>query len=281
MVDENDRVSRNELPIGAFSRASSISVRTLRNYHESGLLVPASVDPRTGYRCYTVDQLADALVIVRLRALDVPLADVHRVLEARDPDVTSEVLREHERRMLAKLGEVERIVHELRFGLPATSTPVHVVDSDPLVVLEIHRATPSADLWSWIEQAADRLCSVAGARRRATEPIGALYTPALEDDTIEDVTVFVVIDEPFLVPASPDGCRIGEVPARRWASLVHRGGFDSIGDTYRILGAWVGRNAVPRTDTRILERYPLLDAAAGGDAADRDATIELRWPIEM
>lgn len=61
----------DRLSIGAFSRASSISVRTLRDYHKLGLLVPASIDPSTGYRAYTVDQLADALAIVRLRALDV------------------------------------------------------------------------------------------------------------------------------------------------------------------------------------------------------------------
>ena len=55
------------MPIGMFSRASSLSIKSLRAHHESGLLVPASIDPQTGYRAYTVDQLADAAVIVRLR----------------------------------------------------------------------------------------------------------------------------------------------------------------------------------------------------------------------
>jgi DNA-binding transcriptional MerR regulator len=273
-------VSRGVLSIGAFSRASSISVRTLRNYHESGLLVPASVDQRTGYRCYTVDQLADALVIVRLRALDVPLADVHRILRARDPDVTATILRAHEQRMLTKLEEVERIVGELRDGLPATSAPVRVVDSDPLLVVEVHSATPSATLWDWIEHAAGRLCALAGEHRRADEPVGALYTPALDDESIEAVTVFVAIDEPFLVPAGSDGCRIGEVPARRWASLVHTDGFGTVGETYRMLGAWVGSHATPRTDTSILERYPLLRATEHPTATPDDALIEVRWPIE-
>ena len=64
------------LPIGMFSRASSLSIKALRSYHDAGILVPARVDPQTGYRNYTVDQLTDAAVIVRLRALDVPLAQV-------------------------------------------------------------------------------------------------------------------------------------------------------------------------------------------------------------
>ena len=44
-----------------------------RRYHEAGLLVPAEVDPRTGYRSYAVDQLADASVIRQLRQIDLPL----------------------------------------------------------------------------------------------------------------------------------------------------------------------------------------------------------------
>ncbi len=43
----------NGLPIGDFSRATHLSVKTLRYYHRVGLLEPAEVDPDTGYRRYT------------------------------------------------------------------------------------------------------------------------------------------------------------------------------------------------------------------------------------
>ena len=42
------------LPIGMFSRASSLSIKALRAYHDAGILVPARVDPQSGYRSYTV-----------------------------------------------------------------------------------------------------------------------------------------------------------------------------------------------------------------------------------
>jgi hypothetical protein len=48
------------LSIGSFSRATHLTVKTLRHYHEEGLLVPAQVDARTGYRRYTGDQIAVA-----------------------------------------------------------------------------------------------------------------------------------------------------------------------------------------------------------------------------
>jgi DNA-binding transcriptional MerR regulator len=39
-----------ELTIGEFSRMSHLSVKTLRHYHQTGLLEPSSVNPGNGYR---------------------------------------------------------------------------------------------------------------------------------------------------------------------------------------------------------------------------------------
>src|SRR2546427_4599332 len=115
------------LPIGMFSRASLLSIKTLRAYHESGILVPAQVNPQTGYRSYSVDQLADAAIVQRLRALDLPLEQVRAVLDARDPDVTRRILAEHQRDMRERLDETERIVAELQSVVaPTTHTPVHL-----------------------------------------------------------------------------------------------------------------------------------------------------------
>jgi DNA-binding transcriptional MerR regulator len=70
------------LTIGVFSRASSLSIKTLRTNHATGILVPAQVDRFSGYRSHTADQLADAAIIRRLRALHVPLEVVRQVLVA-------------------------------------------------------------------------------------------------------------------------------------------------------------------------------------------------------
>ena len=87
------------------------------------------MDPRTGYHAYTVDQLADAAVVVRLRALDLPLAQVREVLHGRDPELTRRILAGHQVQMQARLDDTERIVAELQSGVaPVTHTPVHVRD---------------------------------------------------------------------------------------------------------------------------------------------------------
>lgn len=52
------------MTIGDFSRANGLSAKTLRFYHQVGLLKPASIDPSNGYRLYDADQIVDAQVSV-------------------------------------------------------------------------------------------------------------------------------------------------------------------------------------------------------------------------
>ena len=49
-----------QLTIGAFARLTHLSVKTLRYYHEVGLLEPAVVDPDSGYRYYRPGQAQSA-----------------------------------------------------------------------------------------------------------------------------------------------------------------------------------------------------------------------------
>lgn len=65
----------DRLTIGEFSRITHLSIRMLRRYHEQDLLVPAEVDPDTGYRYYSPAQIRPALTVRRFRDLDLPLAD--------------------------------------------------------------------------------------------------------------------------------------------------------------------------------------------------------------
>jgi len=68
--------------IGEFARRTGLSERALRLYEGRGLLVPAFVDPDTGYRHYTEEQIAVGLYVAMLRSIEMPLADIQRVIEA-------------------------------------------------------------------------------------------------------------------------------------------------------------------------------------------------------
>src|SRR5882762_5814584 len=66
--------------IGEFAELGGVSAKTLRFYDEIGLLRPASVDARNGYRRYRPQQLEELASILALKNLGVALADVRHLI---------------------------------------------------------------------------------------------------------------------------------------------------------------------------------------------------------
>lgn len=262
------------LRIGPFSRASSLSVKALRFYHERGLLVPSLVDPVTGYRAYAVAQLLDAAVLARLRDLDVPLDRIADVLRARDPEVTERVLADHARRMRDRLAETTRIVAELQRGIdhPSGHTPVHVRQVPHRHALGIDARMAPESFAELLGMTFARLEDVAAALDiTSPAPLGALYRAELADEQEEVTCVLVLPDDN--VPSPPTGTRIVEVPAAAVAVVTHLGSYDTIGDTYRHLGAWVAEHeATAELDVR--EWYLVSPPA---DVAE--LRTEIHWPV--
>lgn len=92
--------------IGKFSRRSGVSVSHLRHYHEAGLLEPAYVDPESGYRYYAAAQSEAAEVIRILRAIDMPVRDIQRLLtDPSEPNIR-EILAKHRARLEQRLTQV-------------------------------------------------------------------------------------------------------------------------------------------------------------------------------
>jgi DNA-binding transcriptional MerR regulator len=72
------------MTIGDFSQRTRLSPKPLRLYGELGLVVPARVDPDSGYRWYAEDQLEPARLVALLRRLDMPLETIARVTQLDD-----------------------------------------------------------------------------------------------------------------------------------------------------------------------------------------------------
>src|ERR1700678_4693407 len=102
------------LSIGDFSRATHMTVKTLRHYHQLGLLEPAEVDPHTGYRRYTAGQIPAAQVIHRFRDLGMPLEEIQGVLSAPDLRTRNERITAHLSRLEEELGRTQSALTSLR-----------------------------------------------------------------------------------------------------------------------------------------------------------------------
>jgi protein phosphatase len=76
------------MSIGEFARQSRLSQKALRLYDELGLLLPARVDPDSGYRSYEIGQLERARLVATLREIGVPLAEI-KVVIGLEPQVAA------------------------------------------------------------------------------------------------------------------------------------------------------------------------------------------------
>lgn len=110
------------LTIGAFAARSGLSVSALRFYDRAGVLVPADVDPASGYRIYEQDQLETATLIRDLRRLEMPLAAIETFLAA-DPETRQKALRAHLDEMTSRVREAEALATRLRARLHRPEGP--------------------------------------------------------------------------------------------------------------------------------------------------------------
>ncbi len=62
--------------IGMFAQMNHVTVKTLRFYEEQGIVIPAHVDEETGYRYYTMGQMADLHQISALKQAGFTLEDI-------------------------------------------------------------------------------------------------------------------------------------------------------------------------------------------------------------
>ncbi len=230
---------RSGLSIGEFSRLTHLSVRTLRRYHEGGLLVPSHVDDLTGYRYYSAAQIPTAQVIHRLRELDVPLPAVRRILDAGDPGARSALVAEHLRRLESELDRTWAAVRSLRRLLAPEPAPVQVeVRSLPATtVAAVEDDVELDDVLGWY----------AGAMAELDATLdGPLGTPGgvYDNALFETGRGHVLVHRPTQDPPSRGRVRPVELPAVELAVATHVGDHDDIDVTYGEVGAWVVANAL-------------------------------------
>lgn len=267
------------LPIGEFSRLTLLPVKTLRHYHDVGVVVPAVVDPATGYRRYALDQVPDAHLVRRLRSLDMPLAQIRTALEAPDDQVRNQVILTFLAGMERRLAEAQLAVGSLRAlleeppGAFAVTQRRFVATPAVAVAAEVERV----QLSDWCAATYPRLYgAVAASGAVPAGPGGGLYPPGFIENGVGRVVAFVPLRAwPDVDPGPFGDVEAFEVPASRAAVAVHHGSFDDLDRTYGSLGTYVASNDLGITGA-IREHY-LVSPADTDDA--RDLRTEVCWPI--
>lgn len=99
----------DQLQIGEFAELVGLSVPQLRRYDRLQLLTPQGRSA-AGYRYYSSGQTGAARVIALLRSLDMPIAEVRRVLAGLTEPERRALLAAHRERLEARLEEVRLLL---------------------------------------------------------------------------------------------------------------------------------------------------------------------------
>ena len=263
------------LPIGDFARATHLSVKTLRFYHQSGLLEPVEIDSNTGYRRYGIDQIPTAQVIRRFRELDMPLTDIRAVLLAPDVSTRNDLIAAHLRRLEEGLARTQNTVASLRELLehPEASVSIAHRTVDETMSAAITEIVDVTDAMTWYQGALGELYATLSAQ--GIEPLataGGIFSNELFTDDRGTATVFV--------PCGTSVQRMGRVaalvvPAVELATTVHVGPHNGIDREYGALASYVTEHALAVAGP--IREYYLVDR---NDTANPAAwRTEVGWPI--
>lgn len=264
------------LAIGDFSRATHLSVKMLRHYHQIGLLEPVEVSPDTGYRRYGTEQIPTAQVIRRFRELDMPLEHIHAVLAAPDPQTRNALISAHLAHLEADLARTQNAVASLRDLLqhPHTVAPIthrRVPATDTAAISE---HIDIADALLWYRGALGELrATLTSQDVPAAGPAGGIYASELFAEERGQATIFV----PVRAPVRPMG-RISPltVPAVELATILHTGPHEvDLDRAYGTLATYITEHALG-VDGPIREYY----LTAPTDTPDQTRwRTEIGWPI--
>lgn len=136
------------LTISAFARAVDLAPSALRYYDEAGLLPPAEVDPRTGYRYYTPALERRAQTIRRMREIGVPVETMRLVLNS-SPERAAEILRGFAAQAAESARRVASAVADVVASLRAedlAASPVVVTVDGPELAAALRRVSSAADV---------------------------------------------------------------------------------------------------------------------------------------
>jgi DNA-binding transcriptional MerR regulator len=217
--------------IGEISKLTQLTVKTLRFYHEEGLLIPTFVDPETGYRYYDQSHIETARAITYLRSLEFPLSEIKELLRSQaDEDLLKALerqqssVKERIKQLRKAAVSLERFISEERKARAMMQATDDVREKmlDPLLVAGI-RMTGK---YSGCGQAFGRLGRSLG-RYICGKPMLLHYDSEYREDDADFEACM-----PIRQTRKIEGVSVRELPGGRCVSLMHRGPYDQLGRSY-------------------------------------------------
>ncbi|HLX20256.1 MAG TPA: MerR family transcriptional regulator [Gaiellaceae bacterium] len=242
------------IPIGRFSQQTRLTVRALRLYDKVGLLVPARVDPDTGYRYYALSQAAVAGTIRLLREMDMPLDDVQAAVS--DRTAVARLIGQHRERLEQRIADGERallLLTSFEQGGKTMLTPIEVRDVAPVSGLTVDVETSLARIGHDLPGAYELL--FARADEAGLQPSGPVFA-AYTDQEFDPDRMNLVAG----LPVSGNGADTRSFDGGRAVTATYVGPYEGLSDAWMETWAWLTEHGhTPRSASLEIYRVGPMD----------------------
>jgi DNA-binding transcriptional MerR regulator/effector-binding domain-containing protein len=219
--------------IGDFSKITGLTIKTIRFYHEKGLLAPTCVDEQTGYRYYDRSKVERARAIAHLRGLDLSLDEIAEILRtAQDDADLREVMSRQKAVLEARIERYRDVVRSLdaflndqeeaRRIMAQSSFQVEEKVTSPLTVASLRMRGRYSDCCTAFGQISKKF----GRFIRGTPLVLQHDAEYREDDADFEACL------PVSGGQSADGISVRELPAAKCVTLLHKGPYNDLGRSY-------------------------------------------------
>jgi DNA-binding transcriptional MerR regulator/effector-binding domain-containing protein len=232
--------------IGQFSRITGLSIKTIRLYHERGLLEPKWIDEQSCYRYFDSSCVERARAIAYLRELEFPLAEIKEILDSFEEEGEILGFLEKQRGAIASridrlgainstLDDIIRTEKEARSMLQNGEFEVGEKRLESLEVAGLRWKGKYGDTGKVLGQVA----RLAG-RFINGKPMNLYYDSEYKDDDADIETCFPV----HTIPA-PGALMLHRLPGGKCVYLIHRGRYELIGRSYEKLMQYIQKKKYP------------------------------------
>jgi DNA-binding transcriptional MerR regulator len=217
MADQGQKAGL--LSMGRFAQAVGLTRKALRLYDQLGILVPDHIDPDSGYRYYSLSQYERARKIRLLRAMEMPLADIRRVLDAATLEIALQLIEDCQLAYQSRSDQVRaayrKVLSVYKEESEPMAVPVEIKTIPAFQAVCIKRRIKVPAFHSFIPQALRELDAYIKRfeAQIVGEPICFYYGPLNEND---DGPVEICL--PFQGQVEPDdGIQVREIIAHQAA----------------------------------------------------------------
>ncbi len=219
--------------IGDFSRITGLTVKTLRFYHEKGILLPAHVDEQSGYRYYDRSSIPRARVISRLRELDLSLDEIGTILQTAGDDADlCDVVKRHMAALESRARRDRQVLRSLRQILTREEEARRIMQHGSFEIIE--KTTEPVKVASIRMKGRYQDCGAAFGRigrhfgrHVCGKPFMLLFDGEYREDDADFETCM-----PVKGGKPVDGISVRELPGGRCLTLLHQGPYQELGASY-------------------------------------------------